>query len=454
MPAMKTQALRPQQLDAARATDKNPATGKPVTQLTDGAGLYLKLSWVEGGKRNPKGHGWRFDYTRPTTKARNTMVIGSYPAMTLAEARTKAAELRAMVSKGIDPMQQRADETALVVAAQQEQTETARRAALALAPAGTLLGVAQDYHAGKVAKKDWAAGHAAQWIGMVTRCLPSSLALLPIADVKAVALYEQAIEPLELAGKIATARTLRKFLAEVFTYAELRELRTGNPATVSKSLMVKHVEHRLGNNAAITNPDDLRALLARIATWANVVTRAALQVQVALFQRPNTTCTMKWADVDLDAALWTITPEVRTKLHKSLRGAAHVIALPTQVVAVLRELQPLTGHSEWVFLSDATGRAITNDTLTNALRTMGFGGQQTAHGFRATARTMIVKHLRFEKDWVEAQLAHTTSEEMGTAYDRNKWAEERGPMLQAWADYLDGLLAVPALAAVPLKLAA
>jgi integrase len=451
---MKTQALRPQQLDAARSTDKNPATGKPVTQLTDGAGLYLKLSWVDGGKRNPKGHGWRFDYTRPTTKARNTMVIGSYPAMSLAEARTKAAELRAMVAKGIDPMQQRADETAVVVAAQQEQTETARRAALGLAPAGTLLGVAQDYHAGKVAKKDWAAGHAAQWLGMVTRCLPSSLALLPIADVKAVALYEQAIEPLELAGKIATARTVRKFLAEVFTYAELRELRTGNPATVAKSLMVKHVEHRLGNNAAITTADELRALLARIATWANIVTRAALQVQVALFQRPNTTCTMKWADVDLDAGLWTITPEVRTKLHKSLKGEQHVIALPLQVVAVLRELRPFTGHSEWVFLSDVTGRAITNDTLTNALRTMGYGGQQTAHGFRATARTMIVKHLGFDKEWVEAQLAHTTSEEMGTAYDRNKWAEERGPMLQAWADYLDRLLGVAALAVEPLKLAA
>lgn len=453
---MKTQALRPQQLDAARSTDKNPATGKPVTQLTDGAGLYLKLSWVDGGKRNPKGHGWRFDYTRPTTKARNTMVLGSYPAMSLAEARTKAAELRAMVSKGVDPMAERAASTALVVAAQQEQTETVRRAALALAPAGTLLGVAQDYHAGKVAKKDWATGHAAQWIGMVTRCLPLALAHMPIADVKAVALYEGVIEPLEVADKIATARTVRKFLAEVFVFAELRELRTGNPATVSKSLMVKHVEHRLGNNAAITKPDELRALLASIATWNHAVTRAALQVQVALFQRPNTTCTMKWADVDLDAGLWTITPEVRTKLHKSLKGEQHVIALPSQVVAVLRELQPFTGHSEWVFCSDVTGRPISNDTLTNAIRTMGFGGMQTAHGFRATARTMIVKHLGYDKDWVEAQLAHVTSEEMGTAYDRNKWAEERGPMLQAWADYLDGLLglAAPALAAVPLKLAA
>lgn len=454
---MKTQALRPQQLDAARATDVNPTTGKPVTQLTDGAGLYLKLSWMDGGKRNPKGHGWRFDYTRPTTKARNTMVLGSYPAMSLAQARAKAAELRELVANGTDPMEQRAASTALVAAAQAEQSETARRARLGLAAAGTLLGVAQDYHAGKLAKKDWSAAHATQWLGMVVRCLPASMALCPIADVKAPALYTQVIEPLEIADKIATARTVRKFLAEVFTFAELHELRTGNPATVAKSLMVKHVEHRLGNNAAITKADDLRALLARIATWGNVITRAALQVQVALFQRPNTTCTMKWADLDLDAAVWTITPEVRTKLHKSLKGEQHVIALPSQVVELLRSLQPLTGNSEWVFLSDMTGRAITNDTLTNALRTMGFGGMQTAHGFRATARTMIVKHLRFDKDWVEAQMAHTTSEEMGTAYDRNNWAEERAPMLQAWADYLDSLLAhavPPALALVPLKLAA
>ena len=452
---MKTQALRPQQLDTVRSTDTNSATGKPVTQLTDGAGLYLKLQWVDGGKRNPKGHSWRFDYTRPTTKARNTMVLGSYPAMTLAEARTKAAELRTMVANGTDPMEQRAAATAVVLAAQAEQSETARRAVLNLAPAGTLLGVAQDYHASKMARKDWSADHGKQWMGMILRCVPDSLGLLPIAAVKAPALYTQVIEPLELADKIATARTVRKFLAEVFVFAELHELRTGNPATVAKSLMVKHVEHRLGNNAAVTTPDELRGLLSTVATWNNVVTRAALQVQVALFQRPNTTCTMAWADLDLDAGLWTITPEARTKLHKSLRGAAHVIALPTQVVALLRSLQPLTGHSEWVFLSDVTGRAISNDTLTNAIRTMGYGGTQTAHGFRATARTMIVKHLGYQKDWVEAQMAHTTSEEMGTAYDRNTWAEERGPMLQAWADYLDGLLGVaPALALAPLKLAA
>jgi integrase len=443
---MKHQALVASQLDAIKATDTRK-------QLTDGAGLYLKLRFTDG-KRHPKGHQWRFDYTRPTTKGRNTMVLGAYPGMSLAEARTACTKLRDMVAAGTDPMAEREEQTALVVVAQQKQTEDERRKALDLAPVGTLLGVAQDYHAGKLAKKDWSAEHATQWLGMVKRCVPASMALMPIADVKAPALYASVIEPLEVAGKIATARTVRKFLAEVFVFAELMELRTGNPATVAKSLMVKHVEHRLGNNAAVTKPEQLRTLLAAIANWNHAITRAALQVQVALFQRPNTTCAMKWADVDLDAAVWTITPQVRTKLWKSLKGEQHVIALPTQVVAVLRELHALTGHTEWVFCSDVTARPISNDTMTNALRTMGFGDVQTAHGFRATARTMIVKHLGYNKDWVEAQLAHTTSEEMGTAYDRNKWAEERAPMLQAWADYLDGLLAAKVIELQPLKIAA
>lgn len=442
---MKTQALRPQQLDAAKP-------GDAATQLTDGAGLYLKLQWV-GGKRHPKGHQWRFDYTRPTTKKRNTMVLGTYPGMSLAQAREKASELRQLVGNGADPMEQRAAATAVVVAAQAEQAETARRARLELAPAGTLLGVAQDYHAGKVAKKDWSAKHAAQWIGMILRSLPSSMALLPIAEVKAPALYTQVIEPLELAGKVATSRTVRKFLAEVFVFAELMELRTGNPATVARQLMLKHTSHILGNNPAVTKPDDLRGVLASIAGWDNVVTRAALQVQVAVFQRPSATCTMRWDALDLDAATWTIEPEARTKLAKSLKGENHVVPLPRQVVELLRSLRDVTGHSEWVFLSWITGAPITNDTLTNALRTMGYGGVQTAHGFRATARTMIAKHLRFDKDWIEAQLAHTSSEEMGTAYDRNLWVEERGPMLQAWADYLDGLLAQPAITKAPAPLA-
>jgi integrase len=387
--------------------------------------------------------------------------------MTLAQARTKAQEARELLAQGIDPAEQRdaakTKQRAVVLA----DAVAAERAAKKLAPAGTLLGVAEDYHANKLATKDWAELHATQWIQMVRRCLPGTkqwkevggvvlsdtdpnvvrdIAYMPIGAVKAKHLLASVIVPQEKAGKVAQARTVRKYLAEVFAWAELNEISVGNPATGARAGMMKKGHKKLGNNPAVITPPALREVLLAIREWTTTVTRAALMVEAALFQRPGTTCSMRWPDIDLDAAVWTIKAEVGSKIENSLGGDDHLVPLPKQVVELIRSLKPLTGRSKYVFESpNNPGLPITNDTLTNALRNMGFGDKQTAHGFRATARTMIPKYLgpklpAFDKDWVEAQLAHKTSEEMGTAYDRNRWFEERGLMLQAWADYLDQLL--------------
>lgn len=440
-------------------TDRQVATVKPtagVTQLTDGQGLYLKLQWAEG-KPAGKGHQWRFDYTRPTTGKRNTLSLGAYPLTTLQKAREEAEKARKLVAEGVDPGAVKDELKAQQAVAVQAQVVDIERKAKGLAPAGTLLGVAENFHADKLATKDWTELHAEQWLGMVRRCLPAQVALMPIADVKPVHILADVVRPLEKAGKIATSRTVRKYLTQVFDYAEVLELRTGNPARAVRSQVAQNVSHQLGNNPAATKPEQLKGVLLAIRAWSVPVTRAALQVQAALFQRPSDTCAMKWTDIDLNGAVWTIKAAPRSKIAKSLKGEDHIVPLPRQVVALLRTLKPLTGHTPFVFYSPSeTGRAITNDTLTNALRSMGLGDVQTAHGFRATARTMIRQYLRFDSDIIEAQLAHTSSEELGSAYDRAKWIEERAPMLQAWADYLDGLLTEtqPQLAADPLKLAA
>ena len=327
----------------------------------------------------------------------------------------------------------------------------------AVAPGGTLLGVAQDMHALRKSSGKWSALHASQWIRMITRCVPAALALKPITDVKPAEIHVLVIHPLEVAGKDATAITVRRFLSDLFDYAESMEIRLGNPARAIRKECKTAVEsENLGNNPAATTPEALAPVLRAISDWANPVTRAALQVQAALFQRPGDTCGMQWSHVNLDAAEWRIPVMRRTKLHKSLKGEPfHIIPLPRQVIAILRFLKPLTGHSQWVFLSTAnTGGPITNDTLTNAMRTMGLGEVQTAHGFRATARSMIPKHCGAttvgQPQFVEAQLAHSIGmqdvngkmirDTNGTAYNREWWLEERGPMLQAWADFLDSLL--------------
>lgn len=453
-------------------TDKQINAAKPgkATQLTDGMGLYLKLFFDRAA-----GHSWRFDYKSPTTGKRNTLVFGAYPTVSLKLARDKAQEAREQIARGEDPAGQREAVKALTVAAVQAVALADERAAKimktakcelrAVAPAGSLLGVAQDMHSLRLSGGAWSALHARQWLGMITRCVPQVLAHKPIAEVKPDDVLTLVINPLEVAGKDATAITVRRFLSDLFDYAERMELRQGNPARAIRK-DTKKAEHseNIGNNPAAITPHDLKTVLAAIRDWANPVTRAALQVQAALFQRPGDTCSMRWADLDLDAALWAIPVERRTKLAKSLKGAKHhIIPLPAQVVAMLRDLKPLTGHSEWVFLSTAgTKKPITNDTLTNALRSMGLGDIQTAHGFRATARTLGPRvHAAIQPQYVEAQLAHTIGmqtldghivrDSLGAAYHRATYVQERGPMLQAWADYLDSLLIE---AAEPLPLAA
>ena len=158
--------------------------------------------------------------------------------------------------------------------------------------------------------------------------------------------------------------------------------------------------------------------------------------------RPGELRFAEWPEIDLDAAMWTV-PAIRMKpeLRQKLHGAPHLVPLPRQAVEVLRELHPLTGHAKMVFRGERHhDRAMSGNTINAALRAMGFSADEvTGHGFRATARTMLQEHLGFDPDVIEAQLAHAVRDNLGRAYNRTEFIEQRRKMLQAWADYLDKL---------------
>ena len=144
---------------------------------------------------------------------------------------------------------------------------------------------------------------------------------------------------------------------------------------------------------------------------------------------------MEWAELDLDAAEWRI-PGQKMKMKND-----HIVPLATQVVEILRGMQPLTGHGKYVFPSIRTGeRCMSENTINAALRSMGYAKEvMTAHGFRAMARTILDEVLGERPELIEHQLAHAVKDPNGRAYNRTAHLPARRLMMQRWADYLDKL---------------
>jgi integrase len=161
--------------------------------------------------------------------------------------------------------------------------------------------------------------------------------------------------------------------------------------------------------------------------------------------RPGELRFATWSEFDLAGATWTI-PSARMKreLQAKLTGKPHVVPLPHQAVALLQALQPLTGASPdgFVFRGENDhSRAMSENTVNAALRRLGYDTQKdmTGHGFRATARTILEEELGVDAAVIDAQLAHTVSDKLGTAYNRTEFMRKRFAMMQQWADYLDVL---------------
>jgi integrase len=400
--------------------------GDARKRLTDGDGLYLLL-FVKGAS-----HGWRFAYTH--AGKRNILSLGTYPDTGLAQARRKAEEARAQVSAGTDPSESRKQSKA--AAAQ-------RRAANKLAEAGlpaadSFEGVAREWlskvHAGKVS-----AGHAERTRIRLEQDVFPWLGRRPISTMKAPELLE-ALRRIEARGAIETAHRAKQACGQVFRYG----IATGRcdrdiAADLRDALTPVQVEH----HAAITDPVRVGELLRAIDSYkGHGVTRAALQLAPLVFQRPGELRKSVWAEFDLDAGLWTIPSErmKRTKQQK-VSGAAHIVPLSGQAVAVLRDLHPLTGHGRFVFPSLLTGeRPMSDAAVLAALRRMGFPrDEMTGHGFRAMARTMLAERLGVADAVIEAQLGHNVNDSLGRAYNRTEFVEQRRTMMQTWADYLDKL---------------
>lgn len=166
-----------------------------------------------------------------------------------------------------------------------------------------------------------------------------------------------------------------------------------------------------------------------------LVVQCALRLSPLVFVRPGELRQAEWAQFDLDAGKWSYIAS-KTKTD-------HIVPLSSQAVAILRELQPLTGAGRYVFPGARTAdRPMSEAAILAALRRMGFEKEEmSGHGFRAMARTILAEELHIDPQIIEHQLAHKVPDSLGTAYNRTKFLTDRRAMMQTWADYLDKLKA-------------
>ncbi len=225
-----------------------------------------------------------------------------------------------------------------------------------------------------------------------------------------------------------TAHRVRNRISQVFRYAIATGRATRDPtADLKGALAPVPTEHR----PAVVTPAEVGGLLRAIESYqGQPAVMYALRLAPMLFVRPGELRAAEWIEIDLDGTVWRI-PAAKMKMDKR-----HIVPLSTQAVAILGELTALTGTGRYLFPSlRTTQRCMSENTLNAALRRLGYAkDQQTAHGFRTIASTLL-NELGFPPDLIELQLAHKPRDKVRAAYNR----AERRAMMQAWADYLDGL---------------
>ncbi len=389
-------------------TDLTVKQAKPKAReysLVDGSGLFLVVT-PGGGKL------WRLRARLGDRRINQT--LGRYPTISLAEARLRRDEAMRLRERGINPRE--AKEQEALKAALAEQT--------------TFAYVAEQWL--QTRQRTLAAVTYKRLDERTRTHLLPALGSYPVTDIKAP-LVLSVLKVFDDSGRGDMARRLLGIVNGIMTYAVIHGLADANPCQgLIKGLSERaRVQHRRG----IIREDELAQALRLIWGYTgNSWIQVLIKLQVLLAQRPGETRCMEWRELDLNRAEWVL-PAAKTKMRKE-----HLVPLPQQAVALLRGIQPLTGHGQYVFPNmkhlDGT-QPVSDGALLGAYRSLGI--DTTAHGFRATFRTLGCEVLGENPLVLEAQLAHRVPDALGTAYNRASYLPQRRAFMQRWADYLDGL---------------
>ncbi len=379
--------------------------GERPVRLADEKGLYLELA-PSGGRW------WRLKYRFDGKEKR--ISLGVYPEVGLKEARDRRDQARKLLADGIDPSAQR----------------KARRSAQSELEVNTFEAIAREWldrFAATKNEKYWR-----RVLRRFERDVFPWIGAKPIAGITAQELLA-VLRRIEERGAIETAHRVLSCCGQVLRYAVASARAQADPSRDLRGALPP----ALGKNmAATTEPGELAQILLAFEGYeGGLIVRTALRLAPLVFVRPGELRQAQWADIDLEAAEWRfLATKTRTQ---------HIVPLSRQAVALLEEIHPLTGRGRYVFPSARSStRPMSDNTILAAMRRMGIQkDQMSGHGFRAVARTLLDEVLGFRPDFIEHQLAHAVRDPNGRAYNRTAHLAERKVMMQAWADYLEGLKA-------------
>jgi len=394
---------------------RNAKPGEKTIKLFDERGLYLEVS-PAGGKW------WRLKYRFDGKEKR--LSLGVYPDVSLKDARERRDAARKLLADGTDPSENR----------------KAQKSARADRVANSFEVVAREWYAKYSAT--WAKDHGNRIIRRFERDIFPWIGGRPIAEITAPELLA-VVRRIEDRGALETAHRALGNCGRVFRYAVATGRAERDPSgDLRGALPPVKGEHF----AATTDPKRVGEILRALDGYQGTLTvRCALRLAPLVFVRPGELRKAEWADIDLDAAEWRYTV---TKTN-----IPHIVPLSRQAVAILRELQPLTGRGQFVFPgARSNGRPMSDNAILAAMRRMGIGKEEmSGHGFRAVARTILDEVLGVRPDYIEHQLAHAVRDPNGRAYNRTAHLPERRKMMQQWADYLDNLKAGAEVIPLPLR---
>ncbi|MCM1128784.1 MAG: integrase arm-type DNA-binding domain-containing protein [Alistipes senegalensis] len=378
-------------------------------KLTDGGGLYLLV--------NPNGSKlWRMKYRYDGRE--HTLAFGSWPLVSLQDARMKREEARQKVANGISPAE-----------------EKRAMKAIRRAKGATFEAVAQEWLSKNMPV--WGKNNTSNIVGILERDIFPCIGQGEIARLKTPD-YLEVLQRIER-RTIAQAMRARSICRRIQCYA----IATGRAeydvvAPLSKALAPRPPAKHF---SAPTEPAKLGRILRMLDSHAGYLSvTSALKILPYVFVRPIELIKAEWKDIDFDKAEW--------RYFVTKTKTPHIVPLARQVVAILKRIYAVTGGGRWVFTStNRKTRHIAGGALLAAMRAVGIAQEEASvHGFRAVARTLLDEELGERIDIIEQQLAHTVKDPNGRAYNRTSYLPERKRMMQRWADYLDKLKAQTGMA--------